>query len=489
MSFTYRKSCTIQTGQVPSTQTSFPALLPFIAADNDFRTVANGGQNQSASGYDIRPYSNLQLSTALTFELVPGSYDASQGSFEMWVNMTAQDGAVVYVGHGDSGITTDGSSTSTWPSKYKIVAHYPDGSSLTVNDSTSNARNGTKNGSPSAVAGKIDGGIQWTTTADYISYGTAAIPTTGSHSVWFYPTWNYNDFLYHEIGMQAATPTKGFYGEKDGFSNFTFGWFPPGSGFVQASASGMVKNAWNHIMLTWDPAIPQSILYLNGTQIGTDSHNGTFDTTGLTVKHGYESNRPTPTVSGDRTDEFRLLDAVLTPDWITTEYRNQNDLSAFWTKGTDTLTISNGTLASTPSASCAWIGSSVGSGVFSFTPNAVCSWVGLSGNSLVSTPTATCAFTGKSTAAGVFASTPSSTSTWLIGYVNGTLVSTPTATVSFIGKANANIPLVVIPSIVTIFDALALHNGTFVATPHVNTVFTGFQTDLNTYLRRYLDDI
>src|SRR5437870_5821331 len=83
-SFGFYKAVTIQTGQVPSSQSGFPALVPFLAVDSDFATVANGGKAQSASGYDIRPYADAALTTPLTFELVPGTYNAMTGAFEMW---------------------------------------------------------------------------------------------------------------------------------------------------------------------------------------------------------------------------------------------------------------------------------------------------------------------------------------------------------------------------------------------------------------------
>ena len=105
MAFNFYKSCTIQTGKVPSSQSSFPALLPFISSDANLKTVGNGGHVQNANGFDIRPFSDSGLSVPLTYQLV--SYDATLGIFEMWVNMTAVDGGIVYVGYGNSSLTTD----------------------------------------------------------------------------------------------------------------------------------------------------------------------------------------------------------------------------------------------------------------------------------------------------------------------------------------------------------------------------------------------
>src|SRR5262249_9031229 len=50
----YVTQFTIANGQVPSTQTSFPALIS--GSDARFKSIGNGGNVNSSSGYDLQPF-------------------------------------------------------------------------------------------------------------------------------------------------------------------------------------------------------------------------------------------------------------------------------------------------------------------------------------------------------------------------------------------------------------------------------------------------
>lgn len=140
MSFGYRKSVTIDHTQCGGSNTSnYPIGIRVV--DNDLRTVANGGYVQNSNGFDIRPFSDVALTTALTYELA--SYDATTGTLELYVNIptvSVSSDVVFYLGFGDPTINTDGSSTSTWDANFKAVYHFGSSGSLGLNDSTSNAR-------------------------------------------------------------------------------------------------------------------------------------------------------------------------------------------------------------------------------------------------------------------------------------------------------------------------------------------------------------
>src|SRR5262249_19814306 len=142
---------TIAAAQVPSQQTSFPAVINPTAS----RFKTTGGHVTSPSGYDIRPFSDAALTQALTYQLVPGTYNSSTGTFEMWVQCTAVNGGIIYLAYGDATITTDGSG-NPFDSDFKRVYHLADGSTLSATDTTG-TQNGTFVGSPTAGTGQIDG--------------------------------------------------------------------------------------------------------------------------------------------------------------------------------------------------------------------------------------------------------------------------------------------------------------------------------------------
>lgn len=179
---------TIQSGQVPSSQSNFPALV--LLNDTRYKTTSyTGGHVANTNGYDIRFYSDSALTTALTFELV--TYNASAGTGEFWVLLPTCDVAVtIYIGYGDASLNANASSTSTWGSQYVMVQHLPNGTTLSANDSTVNTLNGTLFNTPTATTGQIDGGASLNGSNQYIGR-TAGFPTswtTFSFSIWFNAT-------------------------------------------------------------------------------------------------------------------------------------------------------------------------------------------------------------------------------------------------------------------------------------------------------------
>src|SRR5882724_10595290 len=78
----YYSPVTVNSGQVPSTQTDYPVRI--FQTNARFKTVGNGGHVQNANGYDIRPYSDTGCSSAITgYELA--FYDGAAGTVEMYV--------------------------------------------------------------------------------------------------------------------------------------------------------------------------------------------------------------------------------------------------------------------------------------------------------------------------------------------------------------------------------------------------------------------
>ena len=112
----------------------------------------------SSSGYDTA-FTQSDGTTTLSFEIE--SYTASTGQYIAWVKIPTLSHSVntkFYLYYGNSKVTTNPSSTSTWDSNYLGVWHLPNRTTLTANDSTSNANNGTPDASTTATAGEIDGG-------------------------------------------------------------------------------------------------------------------------------------------------------------------------------------------------------------------------------------------------------------------------------------------------------------------------------------------
>jgi hypothetical protein len=133
MAFTGRCTVTPQSGQVPSSQTNFPVLISVTNAN--LKTTGNGGQVTSSSGYDIRPYSDATLTTALKFSLQ--YYDGTTGTVRMRVKIpTITAGTPYYLGFGDASITTDGTDGPNTFATHSGVWPFENGSSLILTDMT-----------------------------------------------------------------------------------------------------------------------------------------------------------------------------------------------------------------------------------------------------------------------------------------------------------------------------------------------------------------
>ena len=76
----------------------------------------------------------------------------------------------IYYGGPTAGTKTNQRKSAAWNSNYIGVWHLPNGTTLTALDSTSNANNGTINGTV-AVVGKIDGAGNFDGSNDYINVG------------------------------------------------------------------------------------------------------------------------------------------------------------------------------------------------------------------------------------------------------------------------------------------------------------------------------
>src|SRR5262249_15271438 len=174
---------------------SFPILVR--VADNRFKTVASGGHVNNSNGYDIRPYSDAGLTTALSYQLE--RFTASTGEVFMWVKIPALShtlDTLFYLAYGDPSLNSDGSSTSTWDSNFRGIWHLSDGSILNGSDATTYGHPLLVQGAISATTGQIDGAVHDNGTsgsyllgADSIDYDLASAATwsawvkTGSGNV------------------------------------------------------------------------------------------------------------------------------------------------------------------------------------------------------------------------------------------------------------------------------------------------------------------
>lgn len=327
MAFNYYSPVTINSGQVPSTQTDFPVLISLT--DTRLKTVANGGHVNHSGGFDIRPYSDGPPVTAITgYELV--YYSPTTGTIEMWVKRSSvADGLVTYLAYGDPGITTDGSSTTTWSNSFQNVYHLKDGSTLGVSDSTGNF-NGTNHGA-TAATGQIDGGAGFASASSQYISTSSTVVTAVTFSAWVNATSfpnAYNSVIYRNSNNSDAN-----------------GILVKSTGklFVQIIASSarsydgtgshtLTTGSWFLLHLTYD-STSGLVAYVNGASDGTVVAAGAANMVSLVNQIGRDDVN-TRYWNGSM-DEVRYCSVARSQNWVTTEYNNQVSPSTFETLGTE----------------------------------------------------------------------------------------------------------------------------------------------------------
>ncbi len=194
--FVYRKSITVQAGQVSNGPlTNFPMLVSMT--DPNLATTANGGHVASYNAGTNDPwdiiFEALDDTTCGGAGTAPcklnheiETYVASTGQLVAWVRVPSiNNGTVIYMYYGNSCMpSSTQNARGVWDANYRGVWHLsqnPTGTAPQMRDSTANAYNGTAVGSFVAgdqQAAVIDGGLNFNGTNDEIQIAAAALGAT-----------------------------------------------------------------------------------------------------------------------------------------------------------------------------------------------------------------------------------------------------------------------------------------------------------------------
>ncbi len=332
MAFDYYSPVTINAGQVPSAQTDFPVLIS--VTDARFKSVANGGHVKNSSGFDIRPYADSTLLTAIIgYELE--RYNGSTGEVIMWVKRSSvSDGLITYLAYGDASITTDGSSTTTWSNNFISVYHLKDGTTLSVADSLG-TNNGINHG-VTAVTGQVDGGGGFASVSNqYIDIGNTINPAAITFSAWVKATsfpFDYNPPIsrFNSTNIRAE-----LFAKSNGKLAIFFGNGSTILGYDGTGSHTLSTSTWYYLVAAYDSSAGTTA-YVNASSDRTQAASGTLSTTPAVSIIGRQAgnNRYWDGVL----DECRIASVARSADWVTTEYNNQSSTSTFETLGDEVST-------------------------------------------------------------------------------------------------------------------------------------------------------
>ena len=341
-----QRSLTIDHTKVPSTQSNFTALVSLT--DPALKTVANGGHVANANGYDIGFYADSGGTTKLKWQVE--KYDGTTGNLIAWVkipSVSSSTDTVFYLMYGDSAINTNQSDPpNTWDLNFKAVWHLGNGSTLSLNDSTSNGSSLANVGATGATTGKISGGAgpfngtsQCLKTTSSINLGTNKVTLSAWVNITGYTNSNFaalaqfaNTNWYFNNNSLSSTPNEaGTWGV----------WAAGNSGLHNGGKFTRPSAGVHHVVFTYDTTLGTALnvkAYVDGvaqTITQTFSDNTASANFGNYVLHLMAQSDETVFWPATYLDEVRLSSSVRSTAWITTEYNNQSSPGTFITIGSE----------------------------------------------------------------------------------------------------------------------------------------------------------
>jgi hypothetical protein len=335
------------TGTVNST--NFTVLLSGTFAE--FATTANGGHVQNTVPCGVN---SITCPADLVFTSDSGcskplggwefeSYTAATGQIIAWVivpTLSVTTNTLIYACVGNPAITTfqGGSPGSAFDSNTKVVYHFPNGTTLSANDSSSGGCNATPANSPAAVTGEIGGAVHFDGVNQDVE--CSSFPWTGTSAVTV-SFWNLvtsaeeqTSFAF-TVGNSAATDPHRFAASVPwsvGILYWDYGINGTGTGRVQVSYSSYL-GAWTYVTLvSTGAANTYQAIYLNGAEVASASSSASSTVTGDLLVGGYPyANQYGSPYHNGSIDEFRISNVVRSPSWILAEYNNQSSPSTFAT--------------------------------------------------------------------------------------------------------------------------------------------------------------
>ncbi len=331
--YSYVRSIVIDHAKVPnSDQINFPFL--FSVTDPALKSAANGGHVTSATGTDIIFSIDASGQTKLDYEVE--RYDPTTGQFIAWVRIPTLSHIAdtnVYLFYGNSNVTTSQQNpTGVWDSNFAGVWHLPNGSTLSANDSTSNADNGAITGA-TAGPGVINGAASFDGNSSRISHTNAtALQFSGNFTIAFWlNAARWGGVTQGVVGQKQNEGDGGWQIYNDAQLNTTKMGIRVGNSGDLFSNTPVTVGNWQYWTFVENNGVGS--WYVNGVQDVSAKFLNSAASVEAQFYMGYAQ------TWGDYykglLDEVQLSNAARSPDWVGTEYNNQSSPSTFYSLNTE----------------------------------------------------------------------------------------------------------------------------------------------------------
>ena len=318
------KEITISHTNVDSDLSDFP-LCVRITNDSDI------GSYCLASGDDI-DFFDLSGNKLYT-EMESFSVTDLVATGVFWVKIptvSSSEDTVIrcYYGNASAGARTD--TTLTWDSNFVAVYHYANGTTLSVADSTANAKNGT-NFSATAAAAKVNGGAN-TYYNKYVRI-PRSISADWTISFWFYATTTGGTGTHWYRGRGLVDSEVA--GTANDFGSSLMGYtvaFGVGNPDTTIKTGNLNLNTWYRATLTRVSSTGAMKIFINGASAASRSTGPTGNrAASSTIAIGkIQTSSSAANFFYGTVDEIQFSDVVRSDAWIKFDYYNQESNEISW---------------------------------------------------------------------------------------------------------------------------------------------------------------
>ncbi len=321
-SFLHSRSLTVDHNQVGTADlTNYPVYVSL---------TLGSGKIQNASCFDVVFAADSGNTTARSWETEPVC-NTGTGVFAAHVKVPSIShtvDTVFYVFYDNAAITTFQSVGSVWDANFLTVMHFPDGTSLSANDSAG-GHNGTLVGTFSAAAGLMDGGASSIASTVAVTFPSAGLNlNTGTVSMWV-------DFQ----NASSGGGTSYFFDSDTTRHAFIFI-----STLIEMFNDGRVTDfvgptwgaaTWHHLAFLYNKTGNIQRLFFDGAEVTGGVPSGTWGSTALGA-NAYLGNRFSVNSGMAGTYEEMRVSNVIRPDgWYLADFNSQKAGATFVTVGSE----------------------------------------------------------------------------------------------------------------------------------------------------------
>jgi len=327
----FRKKITIDSAMVGGDLIDFPVLISFIDAD-----LRDDAQDD---GDDIL-FTLSDKITKLSHDVE--KFDGASGELAAWVkvpSISSSVDTVIYMYYWNPSVASQENKADVWSNGYEAVYHLHD-------DFLDSAKNhdGTNSGSADII-GKIGDGQDFTPQS-YINFGTWSV---SGQQITIQAWANFDDFnqddpriitksisgsIQDHVFMLSLKDPSGIHNEKYLRSRIKTGTSDSsGTNTLVSDINPLDARTWHLAAATYDGA-DMKLYKDGGNEVATAPWSGNLRENNWEIWAGHNPGGSFTQYSLDgKLDEIRISSVARSPNWLTTEYNNQNSPSAFYSVG------------------------------------------------------------------------------------------------------------------------------------------------------------